>query len=251
MKKIVKFGNKTLQNFYVNLSFEEKFRFLEIRNLAQLLEKTKTLYPVFPKIGLFPQLPQETTINIGPLTFFDEENMNSVQIGQDFIIFSFKEYSSWRKELKKILSFLKIASEELSLPKIRKIVMTYVNQFKIPKFDFNFNDYFSYPIFDKSVGWNTHFHDIFLGIVPYEETTETKIKKKGVLRFKSGVAIQEDLIFNLESVFSYENISVDCSNGLLVTYLDDAHRCVIDIFVTFITENYREILELEIDDYNS
>jgi len=248
MKKIVYFGKKTLDTFTIILTYEKLLPGIKLDKINPFAEAIEAFYPVKPKLGLLKR--RFTAIQLAPFTFWDENKKNRVEIGQDYLAFTFSDYLKWEKELLKVLKVFKALSEILEPPNISKIVLTYVDLFPIPRESFVYNKYFTMPNFDFEHEWIIKFHDANLGFVPYEEDFEEG-KRKVVLRFKSNPQNHDDTNFNLrlETVGSVDKLSITPDPEILRSYLDDCHERIEDHFIIFLTDEYRKALELDVEDY--
>lgn len=246
MKRIKDYDGRSLETFTVSLTYEKDIVGIEIDNITPLADKISKVYKKKPLLGLFKR--RFTEIQLGHLRFYDEKRLNYVEVGKDFLVFVFNKYSKWEKELPKILQVFDALNEYVEIPNINKIVLTYIDIFNISLEDFQYNRYFSFPKFVNEFEWDIKFHDIYLGFVPYEEVSQDE-KKKIVLRLKSGGIESEKFIFRLETVGSVDDFKMEPQSNLLKQYLDDCHDKIEDYFINFLTKEYREELELEIDDY--
>lgn len=246
MKSIKYFGKKTLESLTISLNYEENLPGIELEKIFPFAKSIEASYPIKPKIGLLKR--RFSTIELVPFTFWDENKKNRVEFGQDFLVFTFLEYSKWDRELPKVLSVFQALGENLDLPKISKIVMTYVDKFTILREGFQYNKYFTMPNFDFEHEWEIKFHDTNLGFVPFEESSEI-MKKKIVLRFKSLQPNHDEEFFNfkLESVGSADEFSMEPQTDILESHLNDCHDRIEEYFINFLTEEYRKELELEIN----
>ncbi len=248
MKKILDFDKKTLERFIVSLTYESEILGIEIEKLALLSERVSEHYPQKPLLGLLKRRP--TKIQIGNLIFKDENNINFVEIGQDFLIFTFNQYNKWKRELTKIIKVFEALIDAFVMPNITKIVLTYIDVFKIPIDGFNYNEYFSIPNFENDIGWDIKYHDIFIGIVPYEESLDIE-KRKITLRLRSRGIVDNNYVLGLEIVGSVDELSMIPQPYILKEHLDDCHDRTEDYFITFLTQEYRDKLGLEISDDSS
>jgi len=248
MKKIVYFGKRTLDTFIISLTYEDLLPGIKLEKIYPFAKAIEEYFPIKPMLGLLKR--RFTEIQLAPLNFSDESNKNRVEIGQDFLVFTFSDYLKWEIELPKVLKVYKELSEILEFPNISKIVLTYVDIFSIPKESFNYNRYFTMPNFDFGHEWNISFNDASLGFVPFEEESEEG-KKKIVLRFKSIPQKHSETNYNfrLETVGSMDNISMPPDFEILNSHLDDCHDRIEDYFINFLTEEYRSNLELSVDNY--
>lgn len=246
MKRIKDYDGKSLETFTVSLTYEKDIIGIKIDNITPLADKISKVYKNKPLLGLLKR--RFTEITLGHLRFYDEKKINYVEVGKDFLVFAFNNYSKWEKELPKILQVFDALNEYVELPNINKIVLTYIDIFNISLEDFQYNKYFSFPKFVNEFEWDIKFHDIYLGFVPYEEVSHNE-KKKIVLRLKSGGIESEKFIFRLETVGSVDDFKMEPQSNLLKQYLDDCHDKIEDYFINFLTKEYREELELVIDDY--
>ncbi|MFW9972116.1 MAG: TIGR04255 family protein [Candidatus Odinarchaeota archaeon] len=248
MKRIVYFGKRTLNVFTISLSYEKLLPGIELKEIYPFAMNIEEFYPKKPILGLLKR--HLTEIHLAPFTFWDENDKNRVEIGQDFLVFTFSDYLKWEKELPKVMKVFKALSDIVELPNISKIVLTYVDIFPIPKESFIYNKYFTMPSFDFDHEWKIKFHDANLGFVPFEEDSEEG-KKKIVLRFRSIVNNHDEFNYNfrLETVGSFDNLRMPSNPEHLKSHLDECHDRIEDHFITFLTDEYRKDIELEVKDY--
>lgn len=248
MKKIEYFGKKTLDTFIISLTYQNNLPSIKLNKIYPFAEAIEDYYPIKPQLALLKR--RFTEIRLAPFTFWDENEKNRVEIGQDFLVFTFVDYLKWDRELVKILKVFNALREFLDLPNIIKIVITYVDIFPISREDFVYDEYFTIPKFNFGHDWNIKFHDTNLGFVPFEEEYD-ECKKKIVIRFKSIPKENNDDYFNfrLETVGSVDNFTMSPDPQILQNFLNDCHDRIEDYFVNFLTETYRRDLELEIIDY--
>jgi len=248
MKRIVYFGKRTLNTFTISLTYEKLLPGIELDKMYPFAVAIEEFFPTKPILGLLKR--RFTEIKLAPFTFWDKNKKNRVEIGQDYLAFTFSDYLKWVKELPKVLKVFKALSEMLDLPKISKIVLTYVDIFPIPREPFIYSKYFTMPNFDFGHEWIIKFHDTNLGFVPFEEDFEGG-KKKIVLRFRSIPQNHDDINYNfrLETVGSVDNFSMTPDPELLKSHLDDCHDRIEDHFINFLTDEYRKYLELDVEDY--
>jgi len=244
MKRIVYFGKRTLDTFTISLTYEKLLPGIELDKIFPFAEAIEEYYPTRPILGLLKR--RLTEIHLAPFTFWDENKKNRVEIGQDYLAFTFSDYLKWERELPKVLKVVTALSDILELPNISKIVLTYVDIFPIPRKLFIYNKYFTMPNFDFEHEWKIKFYDVNLGFVPFEEG-----KKKIVLRFKSIPKNHTEINYNfrLETVGSVDNFSMAPDPEILQSHLDDCHDRIEDYFINFLTDEYRKDLELDIEDY--
>ncbi len=245
MKKIKEFIDKTLETFTVSVNYEKDLSGIDLEKISPLGDKIGHYYPNKPKLGLFKRRPTEL-IRLGHLQFMDSDKLNYVILGEDFIDFIFNKYEKWERELPKIIHVFEALNEATEVPNIAKIVLTYIDVFEIPIDNFSYNDYFTFPIINNE-DWNIAFHDIFIGFVPYEESSETE-KKKIVLRLKSRGIKDEKYILSLETVGSIDNCSILPQSDLLKKHLKECHDGIIDFFISFLSPQYQTEKGLEIED---
>ncbi len=248
MKRIVYFGKRTLDTFIINLTYERLLPGIKLDKVNPFAEAIQAYYPTKPLLGLLKS--RFTEIHLAPLTFWDTNKKNRVELGQDYLLFTFSDYSKWEKELSKVLEVFNALGDILDLPKISKIVLTYVDIFPIPKESFMYNNFFTMPNFNFEHEWDINFYDANLGFVPFEEESEEG-KRKVVIRFKSIPQNHNEINYNfrLETVGSVDNTSIIQDPEILKSHLDDCHDRIEDYFVNFLTDEYRNYLELEVDDY--
>lgn len=248
MKRITYFGKKSLDTFTINLNYERLLPGIELDKIYPFAEAIEEFYPTRPKLGLLKRRFIE--IHLAPFTFWNQNKKNRVEIGQDYLLFTFSDYLKWDKELTKVLKVIKALNEFLELPNINKIVLTYVDIFLIPRKSFIYNKYFTMPNFDFEHEWKILFHDANLGFVPFEEKSEEE-KKKIVLRFRSNPQNHDDtnFKFRLETVGSVDIFSMAPDPESLQSLLDDCHDTIEDHFIDFLTDEYRKDLELEVEEY--
>lgn len=244
MKRIVYFGKKTLDTFTIILTYEKLLPGIKLDKIYPFAEAIEEFYPEKPILGLLKR--RLTAIQLAPFTFWDENKKNRVEIGQDYLAFTFSDYLKWDKELLKVLKVFKALSVFLDLPNINRLVLTYVDIFPIPREPFIYNKFFTMPNFDFEHEWIIKFHDANLGFVPYEEE-----KRKIVLRFKSIPQNHDETNFNfrLETVGRVDKLSIAPDPEILRSHLDDCHDRIEDHFIKFLTDEYRKDLELDIEDY--
>ncbi|MFX1344637.1 MAG: TIGR04255 family protein [Promethearchaeota archaeon] len=246
MKYIKEFYKKTLERFTVNLSYDSDLVGIEINTIKPLADEINKFYPENPILGLLKRRPSQ--VNIGTLTFKDEKNINLVEIGQDFLSFTFNQYDKWDTELSKIIHVFKALTKSVEIPNITKIVLTYTDVFRIPTEKFEYNNFFTMPNFDNDFGWNVKFHDIYLGFVPTEENLESE-KRKITFRLRSRGIQDIYYVFGLETVGSIDNFIITPDPNKLKDHLDQCHAQIEDHFINILTDHYRGIIGLEIEEY--
>jgi len=247
MKRIKEFYKKTLERFTVSLSYASDVVGIEIEKVKPLSDKINKFYPKNPILGLLKRRPSQ--IQVGTLTYKDEDKVNFVEVGQDFLSFTFNKYEKWGTELSKIIHVFNSLIESVEVPNIIKIVLTYTDVLKIPIEDFKYNDYFTVPDFTNEFGWNIKFHDIYLGFVPYEEEFESE-KRKITFRLRSRGIHNNQYIFGLETIGSVDNFIMEPDPNKLKDHLDICHESIEDHFISILTEQYREIIGLIVDEYS-
>lgn len=241
MKEILSYDAKSLETFIVSLSYQKDIIGVETDKITPLSNEIGNYYPNKPLLGLLKR--RFTEVHLGHLRFYDEEKKNFVDVGQDFLIFVFNKYSRWSKELSKIINVFNALCNYIEVPNIIKIVLTYLDVFKLPKNDFKFNDYFTFPIFNNGPEWDIKFYDLNIGFVPFEVKGE-KEKKKTVIRIKSRPQEADNFVFRLETVGSVDELIMPPEAPILKEYLDDCHDRIIDSFLTILTDQYKEELDL-------
>lgn len=248
MEKIKYFGKRTLDTFIISLSYEDLLPGLKLKDIYPFAEAIQGSFPTQPTLGLLKR--RFTQINLAPFTFWDENKKNRVEIGQDFLVFTFTDYLKWDKELPKVTKVFNALNDILDLPNINKIVLTYIDLFPIPREEFNYNRYFTMPNFDIEHEWEIKFHDFVLGIVPFDDPLDEE-KKKIVLRLKSIPQDHNDTHFNfrLETIGSVDNFSMTPDIEILCNHLDDCHNRIEDCFIKFLTAEYRSELALDVVPY--
>ncbi len=248
MKRIVYFGKRTLDNFIINLTYERLLPGIKLEKINPFAEAIQAYYPTKPLLGLLKK--RFTEINIAPLTFWDTNKRNRVELGQDYLLFTFSDYQEWVRELPKILTVLNALGKILDLPKISKIVLTYIDIFTIPKEAFLYNKFFTMPNFNFKHEWEIKFYDTILGFVPFEDDPISG-KRKIVIRFKSIPKNHDEVNYNfrLETVGSVANTSIGPDTEILESHLNECHDRIEDYFINFLTDEYRDALELEVKDY--
>lgn len=245
MKKIKEFIDKTLETFIVSINYEKDLSGIDLEKISPLGNQIGHYYSNKPKLGLIKRRPKEL-IRLGHLQFMDSDKLNYVNLGEDFIDFIFNKYEKWERELPKIIHVFEALKEATDVPNIAKIVLTYKDVFEIPKENFSYNDYFTFPIINNG-DWNIKFHDIFIGFVPYEELSETE-KEKIVLRLKSRGIKDDKYILSLETVGSVDNCSIIPNSDLLKKYLEESHDRIEDFFISFLSPQYQAEKGLEIEE---
>ena len=242
MKRIISFEKKSLKRFIVELNFEKDFGIIDLNQLSKIAENIKEDFPIVPKLVLMPN-PGET-IEFRPLTFYNKEKKNHIQMGRTFIIFTFEEYNSWKWESKKIVNVINEINNVINLPKIIRINMTYIDEFNLPAENFDLEKYFAIPMKPKN-NWDIKFHDFFLGIVPYEDIIEN-IKNKIVIRLRGIGKFKDKFKFNLESAYIIQNLSLPTEDDNFKIYLDQSHDAIEDHFINFLDDGYKIEIGLEI-----
>jgi len=248
MKRIIYFGKRTLDTLTISLTYEKLLPGITLDKVYPFAEAIEEFYPTKPILGLLKR--RFTEIQLASFTFWDKNKKNRVEIGQDYLVFTFSDYLKWEKELPKVLKVFKVLSEILELPDISKIVLTYVDIFSIPREPFIYNNYFTMPNFDFEHEWIIKFYDANFGFVPFEEEFDEG-KKKIVLRFRSIPQNHNEINYNfrLETVGSVDNFSMTPDPEILQSHLDDCHDRIEDHFINFLTDEYRKNLELDVEDY--
>ncbi len=244
MKEIISYDGKSLEKFIVNLSYEKDLLGIRTDLISPLSEEIGEVFPEAPLLGLLKR--RLTEVHIGHLRYYDEEKINYVDVGQDFLVFVFNKYTRWSKELKKIIHVFNALNKYVEVPNITKVVLTYVDIFKIDEENFNFNDYFTFPIFNNGPDWDIKFHDINIGIVPFEVRSE-KEKRKTVIRLRSRPQEANKFVFSLETVGSIDDLIMQPESSVLEGYLEDCHDRIIDTFLTILTDQHKEDLDLIYD----
>jgi uncharacterized protein (TIGR04255 family) len=244
MKKILSYDAKSLDSFIVSFNYEKDIIGIEANKVSPLSEEIGKVYPKMPFLGLLKR--RFTEVNLGYLRYLDEDEKNYVDVGSDFLVFIFKKYTRWTKELEKIIHVFKALKDYVEVLNITRIVLTYVDIFHIPTDEFVFNRYFTFPLFsveDSPFANDIKYHDINLGFVPNEYNTE-KDKRKLVVRIKSRPQEIDNYVFRLETVGSIDEFSMAPEISLIKEYLNYCHDRIIDTFLTILTSDYKEELDL-------
>ncbi|MFW9872966.1 MAG: TIGR04255 family protein [Candidatus Thorarchaeota archaeon] len=243
MKEIISYDAKSLETFIISLSYQTDILGIETDKITPLSNEIGKYYPIKPRLGLLKR--RFTEVQLGHLRFYDEDKKNFVDVGQDFLVFVFNKYTRWPKELNKTINVFKSLQNYVEIPKIVKIVLTYIDVFKIPKEVFKFNDYFTFPIFNNGPDFfsDIKFYDINIGFVPFDSKGENE-RKKIVIRIKSRPQESDKYIFGLETVGSVDDLIMPSDASILKEYLDDCHDRIIDTFLTILTDQYKEELDL-------
>jgi len=245
MKRIKEYIDPSLETFNVSINYERDLSGVELDKISPLGNKIGQYYPIKPKLGLIKRRPIEL-IKLGYMQFMDSDKLNYVNLGEDFIDFVFNKYVKWDRELPKIIHVFEALNEATEIPNIAKIVLTYIDLFEIPIEDFSYNNYFTFPIINNEK-WDIKFQDIFIGFVPYEESSEID-KKKVVLRLRSRGIKEEKYILSLETVGSIDNCSIESRSNILKNYLRECHDRIEDYFIDFLTPKYKTEKGLEFED---
>ena len=242
MKRIKFFEKKTLLRFTIFIKFESDLTDLSITQAANIERNLKDLYPLGGNLLLLPSRGN-VNIGMGPLSFHSKDKKNNIQLGRDFIVFEFNEYSLWVQELEKIKSTLMKINEVKSLPNIKEMIFTYIDDFNIPCKDFDFTKYFTLSL-NTPVNWDIQYNDLTLGLVVHKDDYE-----KVIFRFRALGIKDEKYKFRIESVFSNYNISLPITDeSRIKEAMDNAHTKIESFFIELLTENYRSDLKLEIEE---
>ena len=241
LKNIIAFEMITLNKFIVQINFSNDFTPFDLRYISEFAGKIENEFPIGPKFMLMPK-PGEP-IDLGPLIFRNnEDGTNTVQIGRNSLSFVFTEYNSWILESEKIMNVINHFNQIFELPKVKNIIMTYVDHFKFDADSFSFSKYFAFPI-NPNNKWSIENDDFFLGIVPYQKISEES-KRKLVLRLRTIGKSDGKLLYSLESVFIRKELSISIDDTSLKTLLQDAHDYLIHFFIEFLTEDHQKELKL-------
>lgn len=241
MKRILRIKKPPLDRIIIRILFSEDLR-LNVSISGEIAKKIKDSYPNEPNLVLLPILRPGMKIDLppmGPLKFTDEKNFNWIEIGKDYIIFTFTEYFNWAEVLEKSINIIFILKENLDLKEVIDVQMKYVDKFIFLKEDFRFKDNFTIN-FDKPEILKILPHDFFIGIVPHEDDN-----KKLVLRLK-GIEEGNNLKYNLETEFISKNLKLEIEKEDLANYLTEAHDLIEQYFIEFLTEDLRNKIGMEL-----
>ncbi len=239
MKRIVRFVDKTLNYFKVEINLTGSIEDLNITDLSEISKKLKEIYPNSPKIMLVPR-QGEINFGLGPIRFLDKDNKNGFELGKDFLVFGFSNYDVWQREIERILKTLRILNKIIKIPAISGINLIYVDLFSIQKEGFNFKKYFTVSI-ETPDNWDIKYNDITFGIKAFESMED---HQKIILRFKSLPERDEFYKFQIESIFINGNLDININSDELEMKLNNAHNMIVTYFIEFLTEDYKEELGL-------
>jgi len=234
MKKILAVKKEApLESVNIKVHFSKEL-WLDVSKAGKLAEMLKPYYVQEPNLVLLPLLKIGQTIDIPVLhnlRFLDEQGLNWLELGKDFIIFNSKKYSFWTDYLEIILNSIIIFKEITGISEILDIHMTYIDTFRFPKEDFKLNDYFSLSI-KIPEDWKIKPHDFFIGIVPYEDKN-----RKIILRLK-GTTDKDDLLYRLETVSIGTDLKIPIEKEKLSNYLSETHDIIEHYFIEYLTEEF-------------
>ncbi|KKK41332.1 hypothetical protein LCGC14_0725480 [marine sediment metagenome] len=81
MKRIIYFGKKTLDIFTISLNYEKILPGIKLNKINPFAEAINEFFPTKPMLGLLKR--RITEIHLSPLTIWDNNKKNRVEIGQD------------------------------------------------------------------------------------------------------------------------------------------------------------------------
>ncbi len=245
MKKIKHFIDISLEKFIVAINYADDLKGIKLEEISPLGDEIGKHYSNKPVLGLFKRRPTDL-IQLGHLRFTDSNNKNYVNLGMDFLDFIFNEYDKWERELPKIIDVFSALINVTEVPDISKIVLTYIDKFEIPVDGFNYNDFFTFPIINNDE-WDIIYENIFIGFVPHiDDFNEGEIKV--VIRIRSRGIKDEKYIFGVETVGSFDNYNFSPNPEILTKILEECHARIEDIFIRFLTDEYRDDIGLETED---
>lgn len=228
-KKIIDIHYPPLIKVILELYFENNIE-LTLSEATKVFEKINKEYTREPKLVLLPPIKpgEKIDLPIGGLRYSDIDNKKVLQIGRNFIVFSFTEYSRWDELLSHLMKIILNLKDILKVAKINQLYLTYVDEFNVDVEGFSFADNFNVKI-EKPENWKIHYHDYYLGIVPFEEKG-----KKIVLRLKGRGIKDEKYNFTLETAFINKTETIPIEEDNLKSYLDSAHDLIISHFIDLI-----------------
>lgn len=242
LKKIIKIREVPLDRVKLRLIFSKDFN-LNISKAGILSRELKDFYPREPNLVLLPLLKPGQEIDLPPMGTlrFSNDVQNSIEFGKNFLIFIFTEYYDWNQLKNKILEIISRLIKSLDLKQIIQLEFTYIDKFILQREDFRFKDYFTLN-FNIPENWDILPHDIFVGIVPYQEDNI-----KIILRLRNlNVKNKEELGFTLETVYIHRKAFINLEEGKLESILTNAHDWMEQYFIEFLTEEYKNKLGMEI-----
>jgi len=231
--KIDYIKNPPLQKVIIEFHFPNDFA-LKISDASKISEALEGKYNNEPNIFLLPQITPGQEVKFpmgGNLRYSSNDNSKIINIGRNFLIFTFTKYENWELLSGQLIEILIKLHEALEIIDISKVKITYVDEFRIEKEDFKFIENFQIDI--KLPGdWGLFFHDFYLGIVPFENDY-----KKMVLRLK-GLGISEDnkYIFSLETLFISKNLEMKIEKEKITSYLNEAHELIEIYFIDLLNQ---------------
>ena len=209
-----------LKKVIIELSFENDIE-LKVSDISGITAALEEHYSVEPNLLLLPRIipGQEIKFPIGgDLRYSDAENEKILRIGKDFLVFTYTKYDNWEILRAQLIKSLMSITNTLNLKEISEVKITYINEFKIKKDPvFIFKDNFNITT-DIPKRWDLHYHDFFLGIVPFEND-----EKKIVLRLRGVGLKDENFVFVLETSFISKNLTLRMEGETLKQYLTMAH----------------------------
>jgi len=238
-----------LERVILEFYFNDEFN-LNLTDAAKIAQNV-TQFKREPNLVLLPKLLPNETIEfpaMGRLKFSDEENKNWLEIGKDHILFIFSEYTRWKELIFNLIENLFKLKEILKFKTLKEIRISYIDKFTFKSEDFLFEKYFTISL-NKPGNWKIYPHDIFIGILPYEEEN-----KKLIMRLRSLPNIKKDsdeFEFQLESILIDRNVNLIIEKEKLIDYLTNAHDLIITHFVEILTEEHQKKMRLELDGDNS
>lgn len=217
-----------LKRVILELNFTEDFQ-LKVSDTSFIYDKIKRDFEIEPTLGLIPPKGRKFELHLSTLRYSNEDNKRILEIGSNFIIFTFnKDYAGWDTLRDIINNSLNGLDEVFKFSSIKNIFLTYIDDFLLSKEDFRIEDYFNIVISNKI---EVLFNDFHLGIVPIE-----KENRKGVIRLKARSGEENQYLFILESVFLGRNLGYKVGSSEFLSFLDQAHQNIEKFFIDLLLD---------------
>jgi len=229
--KIDFISNPPLKRVVLDLQFKKEI-VLTVSDASIIFDNIKEIYPEEPNLFLLPPIVPGDKIEMpmGPLRYSDENNKRILEFSRSSLRFTFTEYNNWETLRDQLLSIILTIKSIIKKKVFSRIVLTYYNEFLLEVEDFVFEENFNINL-SKPESWDLKFHDIFLGIVPYEEGN-----KKVVLRLRARGVKEDKYIYTLETSLINRNEEIMIERPLLTSFFNEIHDLVELYFIQLIKD---------------
>lgn len=223
--KIEYIREKPLKRVILEFFFSQDFG-VTITQAGNIYGILKEVYDIEPNLVLVPPIGQSFNFKLGTLRYASSDQKRAIEFGKKFITFITIEYSKWLNLKEVILKYLLAFKEILGLSEIENIFITYQDEFTISKEAFVLEDNFNICIQDKNK-WNIDYSDFSLGFVPFKDEESNR---RIVFRIKSREKSDEDYVFNVDTIFSSRDNSIQVIQEELEKILELGHNLVNSYF---------------------